>query len=191
MRRAARETRKLSTYLGRVMRDVRRKASPGDAELERLLALAERIYTQQKKSKNKVYSVHAPEVECIAKGKIHKKYEFGCKVGVVSTSKKNWIVGVEAYHGNPYDGHTLARAISQATRLSGWTPKEAFCDKGYQGHDRLEGAKVHVVGKRRKNLGRALRKWMKRRAAIEPIMGHLKADLRTATISGAKRRCRG
>ena len=99
-------------------------------------------------------------------------------MGVDSTSKKNWIVGVEAYHGNPYDGHTLARAISQATRLSGWTPKEAFCDRGYQGHERLVGTKVHLVGKRRKNLGRALRRWMKRRAAIEPIIGHLKADHR-------------
>ncbi|MCH8842180.1 MAG: IS5 family transposase [SAR324 cluster bacterium] len=178
MRRAARETRKLRTYLGWVMRDVRRKAPPGDAELERLLALAERIYSQQKKSKNKVYSVHAPEVACIAKGKVHKKYEFGCKVGVVSTSKKNWIAGVEAYHGNPYDGHTLVSAIDQATRLTGWTPQEAFCDKGYQGHNRLVGTKVHLVGKRRKNLGRALKRWMKRRAAIEPIIGHLKADHR-------------
>ncbi|MCH8882250.1 MAG: IS5 family transposase, partial [SAR324 cluster bacterium] len=178
MRRAARETRKLKTYLGRVMRDLKRKAPTGETELERLLALAERIYTQQKKSKNKVYSVHAPEVECIAKGKVHKKYEFGCKVGVVSTSKKNWIVGVEEYHGNPYDGHTLVSAISQATRLTGWTPKEAFCDRGYQGHHRLVGTKVHLVGKKRKNLGRALRRWMKRRAAIEPIIGHLKADHR-------------
>ncbi len=178
MKRAARETRRLKTYLGRVMRDVRRKAPEGDTELDRLLALAERIYTQQRHDKNKVYSVHAPEVECIAKGKVHKKYEFGCKVGVVSTSKKNWIVGVEAYHGNPYDGHTLKGAIGQASRLTGWTPKEAFCDRGYQGHDRLAGTQVHLVGKRRKNLSRALRGWMKRRAAIEPIIGHLKADHR-------------
>lgn len=178
MKRARRETKKLKTYLGRVMRDLTRKAPGPDVELERLLALAERIYTQQRHDKNKVYSVHAPEVECIAKGKVHKKYEFGCKVGVVSTSKNNWIVGVQDYHGNPYDGHTLESAISQATRLSGWTPKEAFCDRGYRGHAPLEATQVHLAGHRKKSLGRTLRKWIKRRAAIEPIIGHLKADHR-------------
>ncbi len=178
MKRAARETRRLKTYLGRVMRDIARKASPGDAELERLLALAERIHTQQRHDKNKVYSVHAPEVECIAKGKVHKKYEFGNKVGVASTSKDNWIVGVEAYHGNPYDGHTLKGAIEQVQRLTEWTPKEAFCDMGYQGHDAPETTKVHLVGRRKKKLSRSLRKWFKRRAAIEPIIGHLKSDHR-------------
>ncbi len=176
-KRAARETRRLKTYLGRVMRDLKRKAPEGDAELARLLALAERIHTQQRHDKKKVYSVHAPEVECIAKGKVHKKYEFGNKVGVVTTSKDNWIVGVEAY-GNPYDGHTLKGAIEQVKRLTGWTPKEAFCDMGYRGHDVEETTKVHLVGRRKIKLSRSLRKWFKRRAAIEPIIGHLKSDHR-------------
>ncbi len=177
-KRAAKETRRLKTYLGRVMRDIARKAPEGDAELARLLALAERIHTQQRHDKKKVYSVHEPDVECIAKGKVHKKYEFGNKVGVASTSKDNWIVGVEAYHGNPYDGHTLKGAIEQVKRLTGWTPKEAFCDMGYQGHDAEESTKVHLVGARKKKLSRSLRKWFKRRAAIEPIIGHLKSDHR-------------
>ncbi len=178
MKRAAKETRRLKTYLGRVMRDLERKAPSGDAELEQLLVLAERIYTQQRRDKNKAYSVHAPEVECIAKGKVHKKYEFGCKVGVATTSKKNWIVGVEDYHGNPYDGHTLKSAIAQVQRLTGWTPKEVFCDMGYRGHDAGETTQVHLVGRRKKKLSRTLRKWFKRRAAIEPIIGHLKSDNR-------------
>ena len=89
MKRAAKETRRLKTYLGRVMRDIARKTPKPDAELARLLALAERIHTQQRHDKNKVYSVHEPEVKCIAKGKVHKKYEFGNKVGVVTTSKDN------------------------------------------------------------------------------------------------------
>ena len=177
MKRAARETKKLKTYLGRVMRDIARKAPKPDAELARLLALAERIHTQQRHDKNKVYSVHEPEVKCIAKGKVHKKYEFGNKVGVVTTSKDNWIVGVEAY-GNPYDGHTLKGAIEQVKRLTGWTPKEAFCDMGYRGHDAEETTKVHLVGARKKKLSRSLRKWFKRRAAIEPVIGHLKSDRR-------------
>jgi IS5 family transposase len=176
-KRAARETRRLKTYLGRVMRDIARKAPEGDAELARLLALAERIYSRQKKDKDKIYSVHEPEVKCIAKGKVHKKYEFGNKVGVVTTSKDNWIVGVEAY-GNPYDGHTLKGAIEQARKVSGWTPKEAFCDMGYRGHGVKETTKVHLVGARKKKLSRSLRKWFKRRAAIEPIIGHLKSDHR-------------
>ena len=133
------------------MRDIARKAPKPDAELARLLALAERIHTQQRHGKQKGYSVHEPEVECIAKGKVHKKYEFGNKVGVVTTSKDNWIVGVEAYHGNPYDGHTLKGAIEQVKRLTGLTPKDAFCDMGYRGYDAGETTKVHLVGRRKKN----------------------------------------
>ena len=178
MKRAARETRRLKTFLGRVMRDLGRKAGETDAELERLLALAERIHTQQRHDKKKVYSVHAPEVECIAKGKAHKRYEFGCKVGVASTSKDNWIVGVQHLPGNPYDGHTLKGAIEQVTRLTGWSPKQAFCDLGYRGHGPLGETRVHLVGRRKKNLSPTLRKWLKRRAAIEPIIGHLKSDHR-------------
>ena len=178
MKRAAKETRRLKTYLGRVLRDIAHKAPSGDAQLARLLALAERIHTQQRHDKKKVYSVHAPEVECIAKGKAHKRYEFGCKVGVASTSKDNWIVGVQHLPGNPYDGHTLKGAIEQVTRLTGWIPKETFCDMGYRGHDTLADTRVHLVGRHKKKLSRTLRKWLKRRAAIEPIIGHLKSDHR-------------
>ena len=178
MKRAAKETRRLKTCLGRVLRDIARQAPSGDAQLARLLALAERIHSQQRHDKKKVYSVHAPEVECIAKGKAHKPYEFGCKVGVASTSKDNWIVGVQHLPGNPYDGHTLKGAIEQVTRLTGWSPKEAFCDMGYRGHDPLADTRVHLVGRHKKKLSRTLRKWLKRRAAIEPIIGHLKSDHR-------------
>jgi transposase, IS5 family len=69
------------------------------------------------KQVRKLYSLHAPEVECIAKGKAHKKYEFGCKVSVATTSKDNFVVGSQALHGNPYDGHTLNGAVEQAERL--------------------------------------------------------------------------
>ena len=117
-------------------------------------------------------------MECIAKGKAHKRYEFGCKVGVASTSKDNWIVGVQHLPGNPYDGHTLKGAIAQVEQLTGWSPREAFCDLGYRGHDPLGDTRVHLVGRRKKKLSRTLRKWLKRRAAIEPIIGHLKSDPR-------------
>ena len=80
----------------------------------------------------KIYSLRAPEVECIAKGKAHKKYEFGCKASLVSTNATNWIVGASACHGAPYDGHTFVEALSQVKRLTGEEVKEAYCDKGYR-----------------------------------------------------------
>jgi IS5 family transposase len=128
MKRAAKMTRKLKTLLGRVVRDIERKARKirgkiADEPLRELLALAQRLLAQERDSKNKIYSVHAPEVECIAKGKAHKRYEFGCKASVATTSKSNWIVGAQALHGNPYDGHTLAGAIEQIERLTAKTPR--------------------------------------------------------------------
>ena len=91
-----------------------------DSELAELLHLTRRLLTQKRHDKNKRYSLHAPEVECISKGKAHKKYEFDCKVSVATTSKDNWIVGVEALHDNPFDGHTLKGAMKQIRRLVGW-----------------------------------------------------------------------
>lgn len=177
--RAARQTRRLKTYLGRVIRDIERKCSKKDADLWNLLSLASRLYRQQRNDKNKLYSVHATEVECISKGKVHKKYEFGCKVSAVSTSRDNWVVGIQAIHGNPYDGHTLKHSLIQAESLTGWKPTNAFCDRGYRGTTRLfSDIKVHLPGRRRRKASRALRTWLKRRSAIEPIIGHLKLDHR-------------
>jgi IS5 family transposase len=178
--RARRETRKLRVYLGRVIRDIRRKAEAGGWELsvkfQAYLELAERIFQQQRTDKNKVYSMHAPEVECIAKGKAHKKYEFGCKVSLVTTSQNNWVVGVEARHGNPYDGHTLKAAHEQVERLTGVKPKEVFVDRGYKGAEHHpEGVKVYLSGRRLKG---TLRKLLRRRSAIEPVIGHVKHDHR-------------
>ncbi len=101
MKRAQRETKKLKTYLGRVSRDIQRKEAVPDEALGKQLELAQRLLKQQRHDKGKLYSIHAPEVECIAKGKAHKPYEFGCKVSMVSTSRSNWIVGINAVHGNP------------------------------------------------------------------------------------------
>jgi IS5 family transposase len=101
MKRTKKEAKKLKVYLGRVMRDIQRKFPNPNELLRNLLALAERIFNQQRKNTNKVYSVHSPEVESISKGKAHKRYEFGCKVRMVTTSKGNWILGIDAIHGNP------------------------------------------------------------------------------------------
>ncbi len=183
MKRAAKMTRQLKTILGRVLRDIQRKTPAiqgriADERLGELVALAERLLAQTRSSKNKVYSVHAPEVECIAKGKVHQRYEFGCKASVAATSKNNWIVGTHVLHGNPYDGHTLHGAIEQVQRLTGHTPADVMVDQGYRGHGYEGSASIHVVRSIPKRATRALRRMLKRRAAIEPTIGHLKSDNR-------------
>jgi len=174
------QVRKIRTYLGRVVRDIGRKVK-GKADLAAAfsptLALAGRILRQKRGDKGKVYSVHEPEVQCIAKGKAHKKYEFGCKVGIVATSRSSFVVGIQAFKGNPYDGHTLARCVEQAERLTGREASALYVDKGYRGHDYKGNAEVHIAGTGKK-VSRALKGWLKRRSAIEPLIGHAKEESR-------------
>jgi len=178
-KRAARQTKQLKTYLGRVHRDIERQVKEPDERLFELLQLSERLLKQEKNSKNKLYSIHAPEVECISKGKAHKRYEFGCKVSLATTSKKNWIVGVKALHNNPYDGHTLDEAIKGVESLTGMAVTNAYVDLGYRGHNYQGPGQVHIVDHRKmKQLSRSVRNWFKRRSAIEPVIGHLKSDNR-------------
>jgi len=179
MKRSKREQKKLRIYLGRVIRDIRRKCSEPGEKLAIMLERAHRIFTQNRNDKNKLYSMQAPEVECIAKGKVHKKYEFGCKVSLVSTSKDSWIVGVQAVHGNPYDGHTLKAALDQAEEIAGWRPQHAYCDKGYKGAPAvLSNTEVHLANKKKKSMKASEWKWYRRRSGIEPIIGHAKSDHR-------------
>jgi IS5 family transposase len=177
---AKRELKKLRVFLGRVIRDVQRKLTPlSENALSRLLAVAQRIHQQQKHDKNKVYSVHAPEVECIAKGKAHKRYEFGSKVAMVTSSKDNWILGIQSLPGNPYDGHTLESSLAQVVRLTGYTPENLYSDRGYKGTPPvLNGTAIHRTDRKKKSMTPGQWKWFKRRNAIEPIFGHLKQDHR-------------
>lgn len=128
-KRARREIKKLKTFLGRVYRDILRKIEDR-LELKPVfqseLLLAARLLSQEKKDKNKLYSLHAPEVECIAKGKAHKKYEFGVKVSIAATNRDNFVVGMFAEHGNPYDWHTLSRALEQVKRITGQPIERGF-----------------------------------------------------------------
>ncbi len=175
MKRARKMTRKLKTYLGRVYRDILRKAPAADPALQKQLQLAKRLLAQHRSSNNKLYSVHAPEVECINKGKAHKRYEFGCKVGMVTSSRGNWILGIKAFHGNPFDGHTLKRSLEQAVKLTGVTPQKAYADFGYRGHDYEGEIQVQTVHHRHmKRYTRWAKRWMRRRSAIEPLFSHLK-----------------
>jgi IS5 family transposase len=180
MKRAGKATKRLKTMLGCVIRDIGRKCPKPDLELIHLLALAMRVWTQERHDQGKLYSMHAPEVACIAKGKAHKPYEFGCKVSLVTTSRSNWIIGAQALSGNPYDGHTLEGALEQAERITGRKIAQAYCDRGYRGVKLPEEKAwaIHLVGRWPKGLTRSQKRWMRRRSAIEPIISHAKHDNR-------------
>jgi IS5 family transposase len=177
-KRLRRELKRLRIYLGRVFRDVSRKIA-GDGELEarlaRLLGLVERLLAQQPKDKMKLYSLHAPEVVCIAKGKAHKPYEFGCKVGIAATNREGLFLAAPAFEGNPYDGHTLRATAAQAEAMTGVKIKRIYADKGYRGHDYDGKAKVMLCGHTR-GLTPTMKRELKRRSAIEPMIGHAKCD---------------
>jgi len=178
MKRARACTRKLKTQLGRIVREIERQIELPLTELAKLLQTAHRIHLQQRHDKNKIYSVHEPEVECIAEGKAGKQYEFGNKVSVAVSSRGGWFVGAKSFTANPYDGHTLAARMKQVDRLIDNKVSEVHVDMGYRGHDYYGAATVHVDKRRRVPTSRALWRWMKRRAAVEPSIGHLKTEHR-------------
>lgn len=180
-KRAKKQLRKLKTYLGRITRDIERKLQPDQLkEFEKLLGLSHRLVSQKRHDKNKLYSIHAPEVVCISKGKSHKRYEFGCKVGVVTTMKKPFVVGIQAFEGNPFDGHTLSQSIEQAERLGSFKAQEVYVDRGYRGHDYKGNAIVHIIRLGWRKLPRSLRRWLKRRSVVEAVIGHSKNECRLA-----------
>lgn len=135
-RRMRGQVKKLRTLLGRVIRDVQRKAGEMSQMSERLktkLEAAKRLHAQRRDSKNKLYALHAPEVECIAKGKARTPYEFGVKVSLAVTAREGVVVGMRSMPGNPYDGHTAAEQIEQVEILTGERPKTVLGDRGYKG----------------------------------------------------------
>ncbi|TAN14024.1 MAG: IS5 family transposase [Burkholderiaceae bacterium] len=186
-RRLAKVARRQRTIVGRLLREIERKAADIDMTAERferfndLLQRCERIRTQGKKSKAKLYALHAPEVECIAKGKARTPYEFGVKAAVAVTHKSGLMVGARTFPGNPYDGHILAAQIEQTNILlqaTGREVKEVFADLGFRGVDQDNpGVEITHRGKY-KRLTKQQRKWLRRRSAVEPAIGHTKSDCR-------------
>lgn len=175
-KRAKSVLRKMKTMAGRIMRDVERKISAESFRKHKgTLILSELILTQTRKTKGKVYSLHAPEVECIAKGKAHKPYEFGVKVSVAVTHKEGFVVGIQSCTENPYDGHTLECQLDQIEQMTGKIPKQTFVDKGYKGHGVDDArSKVFISGTRK--LDSSLKRKLRRRSAVEPEIGHMKSD---------------
>ena len=173
-KRMHKQVNKLKTYLGRVVRDIERKTDDiTELAFKDLINKANRLLIQEKGSKNKLYSLHAPEVECIAKGKAHKKYEFGCKASLVTTHKQGLALSLRALHGNPYDGHTLESSLTHAEKMSGVKIEQSFVDQGYKRHG-VEG--VQVIMSKQKRLTATLKRALKRRNAIEPHIGHMKNE---------------
>ena len=188
--RMKRVIKRQRTLVGRLQREIERKASALGAAvrqaLDDVLHKAQRIVQQSSQRKAvdgqpKLYAWHAPEVECIGKGKARSPYQFGVKVGIASTLKGNLIVGARAFHGNPYDGHTLREQLEQASILmqdSAVKPATAFVDLGYRGVE-ADNPEVRIVHRgKAKRITPQERKLLKRRQAIEPIIGHLKNEHR-------------
>lgn len=177
-----RQLRWLRTRLGRVIRDIRRKID-GNADLEALfvepLARAEQIQTQKQGDKDKLYAFHAPEVECLGKGKAKTRYEFGVKVSVAVTNAVakggQFVIGMQSLPGHPYDGHSLQAQIDQTTKLTGFKPERVYVDRGYRGHDAENKGMVFISGQKR-GLTPTIKRELKRRNAIEPVIGHMKSD---------------
>lgn len=176
------------TILGRVWRDIQRKLSADHANndgVNSTLTKVQRLLNQQRTDKNKLYSLHAPEVECIAKGKVRHPYEFGVKVSVATTHKEGLVVGIKSMPGNPYDGHTLPSAVAQIHALTHRTPKAVFVDRGYRGVE-IPNVSIWRSGQKR-GVTPSLKKAIHRRSAIEPAIGHMKNDgrLRRNWLKGA------
>jgi len=178
MKRAQKEQKTLRTLVGRITRDCERQVA-NDAKLEvifkDILSQSNHLLTRKSKDKNKIYSLHEPSVDCISKGKAHKKYEFGTKVSLTICHRaKGIITSALAIAGNPYDGHTLSEAINASERITNQKVKKAFVDKGYKGHG-VENTIVYISGQR-KDITSRIKKEMKRRQAIEPYIGHIKSE---------------
>jgi IS5 family transposase len=187
-KRLQRTLKRQRTILGIVMREIERKLPLLSSEsalavthLRTWLERAARIHAQRPNDKNKLYALHAPEVECISKGKARKRYEFGVKVGIVTTHKQGLIVGAKSFPGNPYDGHTLAEQLTQTAHLLKDTdrqPKQVIVDLGYRGVDANHPGIDIIHRGKSKSMTAKQRRWLKRRQAIEPAIGHLKQDHR-------------
>ena len=199
-KRLRKTVKRQRTILGVVMREVQRALAADRAavaaggapanevsspkalsDLTTLLERAERIRTQQRDTKNKLYALHAPEVECISKGKARNPYEFGVKVSLAVTHKQGLMVGARSFPGNPYDGHVLSAQLEQTTNLlqdTGRVPKQVIADLGYRGVD-ADNPGVQIIHRGKyKSLSDHEKKLLKRRQAIEPLIGHAKADHR-------------
>jgi len=182
-KRAKKATKKLKTIAGRLIRELERKL-PEESLLkyEKELSIFKQVLSQKRKDKNKIYSLHKPFTSCIAKGKVHKPYEFGNKIGLNVTANSLIITAIKSFDGNPHDSKTIAPLLEQMEKNLGYTPKEVIYDRAGRGVKKIGNTIVSVPSKPNKRDSQyqrqKKRKKFRRRAAIEPIIGHLKTDFR-------------
>lgn len=177
--KALKADRKLRTIAGRLVRELKRNLGDNH-DYDRLLEIFEAILSQKRNSRNKIYSIHEPEVQCISKGKDHKKYEFGNKVSIIR-SATGIILGAKSFR-NEYDGHTIEASLEQVERLTKRKIKILAGDRGYRGKKEINGTKILIPDTPKKSDSRYQRlkkhKLFRKRAGIEPTIGHLKSDYR-------------
>ena len=181
--KAVKAKRKLRTIAGRLVRELNRKLSK-----ESLLAYSDQleifsqVLSQQRQDKHKIYSLHEPQTACIAKGKVAKKFEFGSKVSVATSLDGNVILGVVNYAGNPHDSKTIEDTLKQVEKLTGQQVEQAVVDRGYRSKKIVNGTRI-IKPDPLKSTATAyektkMRRYFRRRAAIEPIIGHMKNNYR-------------
>lgn len=176
--KARKASKKIKTIAGKLVRDLERKLSDIALNTHSVdLSLFKKVLLQKRGDSNKIYSLHEPEVKCYTKGKEHKKFEFGSKASLLITQSTGVIVGALNFTETLHDSKTLPSAIEQYERLMNKQPKNIFLDRGYRGPKKINNTLLHTP-KPDKNITKAKRNRHKRRAAIEPIIGHLKQDYR-------------
>ncbi len=176
--KARKAAKKIKTIAGRQVRDLERKLAPDARARHNLdLELYKKVLAQKRSDSNKIYSLHEPQVKCYTKGKEHKKFEFGSKVSILLTQKTGVVVGALNFNDTLHDSKTLPQALEQYQRLTGREPKELFADRGYRGPKTINQTTIHTP-KPDNNITKQKRKKHRRRAAIEPTIGHLKSDYR-------------
>lgn len=177
-KRMRRGIKKQSTWVGRLTRELKRQLNQLPESQRRLaealIAQAQQLTYQAKHpaSKHKLYALHEPKVDCISKGKAHKRYEFGTKVGIACTQKEGFVIGIRSFPGNPYDGHTLDEQLEQAETLSGVQAKTVAVDLGYRGRHATSADIIH----RGRKLSKRQKQRLKRRSMIEAMIGHMKNE---------------
>ncbi len=182
-KKARKAVKRLKTISGRLMRAVARQmtAQQLDGYADQL-ALFRRMLEQKRSDKNKLYSLHEPHVYCMSKGKAHQRYEFGTKASIATTRDSSIIIGALAFEQNPYDAHTLPAVLAQVKRLANKTPVVGIVDRGYRGKRKVNDTRIVTPKPARKNAAqeaiKLARKRFRRRAGIEPVIGHLKSDHR-------------
>ena len=176
--KARKASKKVKTIAGRLVREIQRKLPANTLQhYSTDLSLYQKVLDQKKSDTNKTYSIHEPHVKCYTKGKQHKRFEFGSKVSILLTQGKGVIVGALNFNSTEHDSKTLPLALEQYRRLSPFEARDIYLDRGYRGPKEINGINIHTP-KPDKNITKTKRNRHKRRAAIEPVIGHLKSDYR-------------